>query len=95
MADQKDIGALWAKTSKKGTSFLSGYINIDGRKVEVVCFFNQHKKESKHPDYKVYLSEPREQRAQAEPEDNTATHEAQDGAPKGNVTGYGVDDVAF
>jgi len=59
MAKGKDIGALWQKTSTKG-SYLSGYIEVDGVKKNIVCFINTYKSEQKHPDYKIYPSEPRE-----------------------------------
>lgn len=58
MSKGKDIGALWVKRSPKG-EYLSGYIEIDGKKHSIVCFLNGYKKEQKHPDYKVYPSEPR------------------------------------
>lgn len=54
----KDIGALWIKRSSKG-EYLSGSVEIDGKKHFIVCFLNSYKKETKHPDYKIYPSEPR------------------------------------
>lgn len=63
MADEKKqpIGALWEKTSQSGTVFLSGDIEIDGVKHPVVCFQNGYKKESKHPDWRIFKSEERQQ----------------------------------
>ena len=57
--DPNEIGALWKKTSGKGTTYLSG--KIDGR--QVVVFVNKDKKSDKHPDYRVLLSRPKEQAA--------------------------------
>ena len=57
--DPNEIGALWKKTSGKGTAYLSG--KIDGR--QVVVFVNKDKKSDKHPDYRVLLSRPKEQAA--------------------------------
>lgn len=61
MADEKNqsIGALWEKQSKKGTWF-SGQIEIEGEKIPIVVFKNDYKKEDKHPDWKIFISQPRE-----------------------------------
>jgi len=60
MAEKKQsIGGLWIKQGKSG-QFLSGYIEVDGENVNLIAFINGYKKEAKHPDYQVYLSEPRE-----------------------------------
>ena len=53
---QNSIGALWLKKGKNGT-FMSGVVEIDGIKTEIVVFKNDYKKEDKHPDYKIYLSD--------------------------------------
>ena len=55
---RKDIGALWLKQSKAGVKFYSGIINVDGKAINIVCFKNQNKKEAKHPDFRILLSEP-------------------------------------
>ena len=49
------LGALWLKTSKKGTKFMSGKIGGE----DVVIFKNNFKEEDKQPDYIVYRSQPR------------------------------------
>jgi len=54
---EHEIGALWLKTSQKGTKFMTGKING----VDVVVFKNQFKEQDKHPDYRVYKSQPRDQ----------------------------------
>lgn len=79
---EKDIGALWAKTSTKGGQYLSGTIEVNGQKISIVCFSNSHKKEAKHPDYKIYVSTPQEQRAETPQEKNRGFDAAIDEALK-------------
>ena len=56
------VGALWIKTSVKG-DFLSGNIEVDGKKIPIVCFKNTLKKEGeKTPDYNILISKPREEK---------------------------------
>lgn len=70
--DPNEIGALWLKESKKnGKKYLSG--KIDGR--PVVIFKVEGKKSEKSPDYRVFLSQPREQQPQEQP------RQQQDGYP--------------
>lgn len=57
MDEQRPIGALWLKTSKKGTKFMSGKIDGIG---DVVVFKNTSKEAGdKKPDYKILKSQPR------------------------------------
>lgn len=65
------IGALWVKTSKKGTQYMSGTIEIDGQKMNIVCFANKKTKDSQ-PDYRILPSEDRPPRQQQEQEYNQA-----------------------
>jgi len=58
--ESKSIGALWKRTSRKGVEYLAGDVKVDGKTIKLVVFENGTKKEPKHPDYKVFLSEPRE-----------------------------------
>lgn len=53
--DQNEIGALWEKKSAGGAKYFSG--TIDGKKV--VVFANRHKQNERHPDWKVLISQPR------------------------------------
>jgi uncharacterized protein (DUF736 family) len=55
---EKSIGALWLKESKNGNKYMSGVIEIDGKKHEIVIFKNTYKQE-KQPDYKIFASRPR------------------------------------
>jgi len=64
----QELGALWLKKSKAGASFLSGYVLDENKqKVQIVVFKNAFKKEGESsPDYRVYLSENRNQTPAAE-----------------------------
>jgi len=63
-----EIGALWAKKTKNGKPMFSGMIEVQGEKINIVCFLNSYKREDKHPDYKILISRPRDsgEYAQAE-----------------------------
>jgi hypothetical protein len=54
MAEPKNIGALWAKTNDKG-SYLIGNVEVDGKKVEIVCYPSGFANGIK-PDYIIELS---------------------------------------
>lgn len=54
------LGALWLKEGKKG-KFMSGVLTWGEQKIPLVVFKNNRKQEAKHPDYEIFLSEPREQ----------------------------------
>jgi uncharacterized protein (DUF736 family) len=58
---EKPIGALWIKTSSKGTEFLTGNVEIDGVKTEIVVFKNDKGENEKRPDYKIYKSRPKDE----------------------------------
>jgi len=57
--ENKEIGALWEKTSKAGNKFKTGYVQLEnGERVEVVVFSNQYKKAGDNtPNFRIYLSE--------------------------------------
>ena len=61
MADEKNqsIGALWENSKADGSIWMSGTIEIDGKKLSIVAFHNDYKKEAKHPDYKIFISRPK------------------------------------
>lgn len=52
------IGALWIKEGRKG-KFMSGNVEIDGVKVDIVVFKNDKGDNPKRPDYSILKSEPR------------------------------------
>jgi uncharacterized protein (DUF736 family) len=60
MSEQKkDIGALWARTSSKGNQFLSGFVQVNGEKYEIIVFQNNKDGNDKRPDYRIFPSGPR------------------------------------
>jgi len=77
MSEKKQsIGALWSKQGRNG-DYLSGNVEINGVKHNIICFINGFKELPKHPDYQIYKSEPRPEQ-QPEPEhyvEPTATDE--------------------
>jgi hypothetical protein len=58
--DNKDCGALWAR-SKDGKDYFTGvFTTPDGVTHEIVVFKNSYKKEGdKTPDWRIYPSKPR------------------------------------
>ena len=56
---EKSIGALWAKKSKKGNTFYSGNIEIEGKKTLIIAFPNTKKTKETQPDISIYKSEDR------------------------------------
>lgn len=57
----ESIGALWIHDKQDGSKYLSGNIDVDGRKVEIVIFKNTFKKEGeKTPDYRIFPKKQRE-----------------------------------
>lgn len=61
---KEELGALWRKKSMNGSEYYSGTINFNGEKKEVVVFQNSYKKEGERtPDFRIYLSERKEQPA--------------------------------
>ena len=55
------VGNLWAKESKEGRKYLSGYlIDIHGE-IPIVIFANDKAQNDKAPTHRILLSEKREQ----------------------------------
>jgi uncharacterized protein (DUF736 family) len=72
-----DIGALWIRKSQKGTSYMTGQVELGNTKVDVVVFRNTKKQPGeKTPDFRIYLSEPKPDAPVA-----SAQEPAPDGAP--------------
>ena len=57
MNDLEEIGALWSKRDKNDEPFLSGQIEVNGEKKKILVFKNKHRKEDKHPNYRIFLSD--------------------------------------
>ena|ERR1035441_9014738 len=75
--DNRKLGCMWKRT-KKGTNepYLTGVLDIQKLKalvasatgdIQLVGFSNKHKKEEKHPDVIIYLSEKRDEGGTAAP----------------------------
>lgn len=64
---KKSNGALWQKSDKNGNPYFSGQIEIDGVKYGFKAFSNKKEKEV-HPDFKIYLDTPKEEKKE-EPND--------------------------
>lgn len=61
---KRDIGALW-KREGSTQKYLSGYVKIDElgieRELKIVVFSNKNKNNNeKAPDYRIYVSKPKE-----------------------------------
>lgn len=75
MAKEDNIGALWIKERGR----MSGYVEIDGKRTNIVCFTNGYKKEDKHPDYNILISRPKARDDEAK--QNNPHEEMQEDAP--------------
>ncbi len=75
MAKEDNIGALWIKNNNGNVS-MSGYVEIDGKRTNLVCFTNGYKKEDKHPDWNILISKP-QSRDEAQAEVNNPNPEMQ------------------
>jgi uncharacterized protein (DUF736 family) len=60
---EKAIGALWTKKSAKGQDFLSGHIEIDGKKIKLVVFKNDKEDNASRPDFRIFEAKPMEGQA--------------------------------
>lgn len=52
----QSIGGLWKKQSKYG-EFLTGSIEVDGKKINIILKENTKKKSDKSPDYFINLND--------------------------------------
>lgn len=77
------IGSLWLKQSRDGKSYMSGtFQQTNGTELQIVVFKNNKGDNPKRPDYRIFLSEPREEgqgQAQKAPAASSADR------PKGNA----------
>jgi hypothetical protein len=58
----QEIGVLWTKQGQS-QKFLSGVLKLStigiDKEIPILVFTNKTKKEDRHPDYRIFLSEPR------------------------------------
>jgi len=57
----QSIGALWTQNTEDGREYYKGHIFVDNRKIRIVVFANDKKKEDTHPDYNIVQHIPRSQ----------------------------------
>ena len=50
----RELGALWKKTSNSGLEYYKGEITVNGEKFELVCYANKDKKSDNQPDVRIY-----------------------------------------
>lgn len=55
---QAPIGFLRKKTSKSGMEFLTGMVELNGEKTNIVVFKNNNKNNENSPDYNILPSTP-------------------------------------
>lgn len=82
---ERELGALWVKKSLTGTQYMTGHVELKDAtgKVQLVVFKNKHKynedgsvANDKAPDFRLYMSEVREDGNQ-----NTNTNASAPAAP--------------
>lgn len=57
--ENKDLGALWVRSTAKGDKYLTGTISIEGKAFKIVVFKNGFKKAENQPDWRIYESKPK------------------------------------
>ena len=56
----ESIGAIWKKQGQYG-EYMSGNIIIEGKEYKINIYTNGHKKEDKHPDYRIFVKKDKEE----------------------------------
>lgn len=58
---ETELGALWRKEGPSGP-FMTGSVQVEGVKVDIVVFPNGFKEKDNQPDFRILKSRPREER---------------------------------
>ena len=66
------VGRIWEKTSKAGKPFISGYLYIEGQKIDLVGFQNKKREGKNDPDWILKISDPIEKRIEQKHEEISA-----------------------
>jgi len=66
----RQIGALWLRKSSNGIQYMSGVLNDISGDIQVAIFKNDRKEKENQPDYRIVLSEKREEAAPRNQEDS-------------------------
>tara|TARA_Y100000310_G_C20059433_1_gene524284 strand:- start:146 stop:424 length:279 start_codon:yes stop_codon:yes gene_type:complete len=66
---KRELGALW-KNQGRSQTYLTGHVTPPGQSepVKLIVFSNKNKTKDNQPDFRVYLSETRENSSQKEEE---------------------------
>ena len=85
---EREIGALWEKQFKSGDGF-TAKLNLTRfggpEEVRVIIMTNKFKEKPEQPDYRVYISEDREQQAAPAPAPTKANYQRAQPAQKAYV----------
>lgn len=60
---REELGALWKRQGRSQT-YLTGYVNYKGERLNLVVFSQQSKKSENQPDFRIYESLPLENKTQ-------------------------------
>jgi hypothetical protein len=88
--DDSEIGSLWLRKTKTNQDILSGKVKVNGTEVEVVGFRNKAKYlngevivgKEKNPDFRLYISEPRDQAPRQQVTNTSPKSAPRQSAPK-------------
>ena len=58
--DPNELGAAWRRESSSGKAYMTGYVEIDGKRTNLV-FFSVSNQNPKAPHWRILKSQPREQ----------------------------------
>jgi uncharacterized protein (DUF736 family) len=51
------LGAMWKRLNKNKEPYLTGVIEVKGKKINIIVFKNGYKNTDNHPDYIIYEKE--------------------------------------
>ena len=66
----RQIGALWLRKSSNGVQYMSGVLNDLAGDIQIAIFKNDRKEKENQPDYRIVLSEKKEEAAPRTQEDS-------------------------
>mgnify|MGYP006228553265 FL=1 len=53
---EREAGAFWSREKNGGEKYLTGYVQVNGERVQLVAFRNKFKQDGENtPDLRVYL----------------------------------------
>lgn len=90
MPQDNSIGAMWVKQGKSGP-FYSGYVEVNGQRVEIIAFKNDNSKNPKAPSLRILKSTPRPTSTPSNP----AMHGSGNIAPAHPMAEVNPDEIPF